>query len=62
MQCYICNTQMEYKEIMYDNPKWGCPGVTVPEKAKAWVCSKCGEIIFDSSEVILLQELSQGYE
>ena len=38
----------------------GVVGVTAPEKAKAWVCSKCGEIIFDSSEVILLQELSQG--
>lgn len=62
VHCYICDSEMKYKDIVYDNPKWGSNDIRVSEKAKAWVCNNCGEIVFECSEVERLQKLSQNYK
>lgn len=61
-RCYFCDGLSEYKEIEYDNPKWGDIEKTVKEKTHAYVCSECGEIVFDWKEAKRLQDLSMGYK
>lgn len=63
-KCYICDSKMGYKDIKFNNPKWGSSDITVLENVKAWVCNNvgCGEIVFDFDEAERLQELSQNYK
>lgn len=61
MKCYICNCEMEYKDIVIGNPKWGNYKVKIKETAKAHICNSCGEIVFDKNESLRLLDLSKNY-
>lgn len=61
MKCYICNSELKELVIDYKNYKWGDKNTFKIEKAKANVCSKCGEITFNHEEAVRLQELSKTY-
>lgn len=61
-RCYICGGDMERKEIIYENIKWG-GGQKYPENVIANVCTNpnCGERTFSTYEAQRLQELSRQY-
>ena len=53
MKCIICNSELNEKLIEYE--EYGIPF----GKYKAKVCSKCGEVYFDSETVDKIQQKSK---
>lgn len=60
MKCYICDHQMEEK-VTSINTGWGKYKVTI-NGVSAYVCPKCGEMILDSKDALMLQKLSKSLE
>ena len=56
--CYICNTQMEKKNTSI-NTGWGQYKLTV-EGISAYVCPKCGEVVLEGKDCMMLQRLSKS--
>lgn len=56
--CYICNTEMEKKTTSI-NTGWGQYKLTV-EGVSAHVCPKCGEVVLEGKDSIMLQKLSKS--
>jgi YgiT-type zinc finger domain-containing protein len=59
-KCYICGTNMEEKTIT-TTAGWGKYKFIVTG-VKAYVCPKCGEIVFSAKEIHKLQELGKKYK
>lgn len=58
IKCYICNHKMEEK-IISISTGWGDCKMTIND-VSAYICQGCGEMVLDSKEVLMLQELSKG--
>ncbi|MDS0526070.1 helix-turn-helix domain-containing protein [Clostridium sp. SHJSY1] len=56
--CYICNSEMEKKTTSV-NTGWGAYKLTV-DGVNAYVCPKCGEVIIEKNDAIMLQKLSKS--
>ena len=56
--CYICNTEMEQKQTSI-NTGWGQYKLTV-EGVSAYVCPKCGEVVLEGKDSVMLQKLSKS--
>ncbi len=56
--CYICNTKMEQKQTSI-NTGWGQYKLTV-EGVSAYVCPKCGEIVLEGKDSVMLQKLGKS--
>lgn len=57
-KCFICNTEMEQKNTSI-NTGWGSYKLTV-EGVNAYVCPKCGEVIIEGKDAMMLQNLSKS--
>jgi excisionase family DNA binding protein/YgiT-type zinc finger domain-containing protein len=56
--CYICKTAMEKKTTSI-NTGWGQYKLTV-EGVSAYVCPKCGEVVLEGKDSMMLQKLSKS--
>jgi excisionase family DNA binding protein/YgiT-type zinc finger domain-containing protein len=56
--CYICNTEME-KRTTSINTGWGQYKLTV-EGVSSYVCPKCGEVVLEGKDALMLQKLSKS--
>ena len=56
--CYICNAEMEEKTTSI-NTGWGQYKLTV-EGISSYVCPKCGEVVLEGKDAIMLQKLSKS--
>ena len=60
-KCYVCGEEMYYGNAMIKNYKFGDSSITKMEKAMAYTCLNCGEVVLDSNEAKRLQNLSKAY-
>jgi len=56
--CYICNTEMEKKTTSI-NTGWGQYKLIV-EGVNSYVCPKCGEVVLEGKDALMLQKLSKS--
>lgn len=57
-KCYVCNSMMEHK-ITSVKVGWGDYKLTV-DGIEASVCPKCGEVVIEAKDAIMLQKLSKS--
>ncbi|RTZ71403.1 MAG: hypothetical protein DSZ00_10655 [Gammaproteobacteria bacterium] len=60
MKCFLCGGEMFRGTAPFHVDR---KGVHVSlDEVPAWVCSQCGEVFFEESEVKAMQELIQAVE
>ena len=58
MKCYICDGEMEQQKTTFTTKYKGC--VYIVHGVPSYVCTKCGEIVYDNETMGRLEEIVNG--
>lgn len=58
MKCYVCGGEMEQQQTTFTTKHNGC--VYIVHGVPSFVCSQCGETVFDSKTARRLEEIVNG--